>query len=75
VPLEEQFDSETIKRLERQGDLLLRMHHQAELAKDPASRAAESSRSDMIALRHTIEQIYGWAAELWDPLKGRPPGS
>jgi len=41
-----------------QGDLLLRLY-QAELAKDPTSRAAESSRSNMIALRHTIDQIYG----------------
>ena len=56
--LEEQIDSGTIERLARQGDLLLRLY-QAELAKDPSSRAAESSRSNMIALRHTIDQIYG----------------
>jgi hypothetical protein len=58
VQLEEQLDSGTIERLERQGDFLLRIY-QAELAKDPTSRAAQSSRSNMIALCHTIEQIYG----------------
>jgi len=58
VQLEEQLDSGTIERLERQGDFLLRIY-QAELAKNPTSRAAQSSRSNMIALRHTIEQIYG----------------
>jgi hypothetical protein len=58
VHLEEQLDSGTIERLEKQKNLLLRIY-QAELAKNPTSRAAESSRSNMIALRHTIEQIYG----------------
>jgi len=58
VHLEEQLDSGTIERLEKQKDLLLKIY-QAELAKNPTSRAAESSRSNMIALRHTIEQIYG----------------
>ena len=66
MQLKEQLNSGTIKRLEKQGDLLLRMH-QAELARDPTSRAAESSRSNMIALRHTIEQICGEAAELRHP--------
>jgi len=58
VQFEEQLDSERIERLERQGDLLLRMY-QAELAKNPTSRASESSRSNMMALRHTIERMYG----------------
>jgi hypothetical protein len=58
VEFEQQFDSGTIERMAMQGDLLLRLY-QAELAKDPTSRAAESSRSNMIALRHTIDQIYG----------------
>jgi hypothetical protein len=44
--------------------------YKAELAKDPTSRAAQSSRSNMIALRHTIEQIYGEAAELRRPYLG-----
>jgi hypothetical protein len=36
--------------------------YQLELAKDPSSRATESSRSNLIALRHSIDQIYGEAA-------------
>jgi hypothetical protein len=57
----EELDSETIERLGKQGGLLLSMYH-AELAKDPASRATESSRSNVIALWHTIKQIYGKTA-------------
>jgi hypothetical protein len=34
------------------------------MAKDPASRATESARSNLIALRHTINQIYGESAAL-----------
>jgi hypothetical protein len=56
--LEEQIDSGTIERLQRQGDLLLKMY-QAEFAKNPGGHAAESARSNVIALRHTIEQIHG----------------
>jgi hypothetical protein len=50
-----------IERLGKQGKLLLRIY-QAELAKDPSSQATESSRSNVIALRHTVQQIYGDAA-------------
>jgi hypothetical protein len=57
----EQLDSETIERLGKQGEFLLSRYH-AELAKDPVSRATESSRSNVIALWHTIKQIYGKAA-------------
>jgi hypothetical protein len=53
-----QIDAEIIERLDEQSELLLRMY-QLELAKDPSSRATESSRSNMIALRHSIGQIYG----------------
>jgi hypothetical protein len=56
----EELDSRTIERLGKQGGFLLSTYH-AELAKDPASRATESSRSNMIALWHTIRQIYGKA--------------
>jgi hypothetical protein len=56
----EELDSETIERLGQQGGFLLSTYH-AELAKDPASRATESSRSNVIALWHTIKQIYGRA--------------
>jgi len=33
--------------------------YQAEFDQDPASQAAESSRSNVIAMRHTVRQIYG----------------
>jgi hypothetical protein len=56
----EELDSESIKRLEKQGRYLLRVH-QAELAKDPNSHATESSRSNMMAVQHTVKQMYGEA--------------
>ena len=43
----EELDARTIERLGKQGGFLLSTYH-AELAKDPASRATESSRSNMI---------------------------
>lgn len=52
--------SGTIERLGKQSGFLLRTY-KAELAKDPASRGTESSRSNVIALWHTILQIYGKA--------------
>jgi hypothetical protein len=55
---EEQIELRTRERVTNQSCLLLRLY-QAELARDPASRATESSRSNLIALRHTIAQIYG----------------
>jgi hypothetical protein len=58
---EARFDAETIERLEEQSGLLLKMY-EAEFAKDPTSPATESSRSNMIALRHSIHQIYGQVA-------------
>ena len=60
---EAHLDIETIKRLEEQSKLLLRMY-QAEFAKDATSSATESCRSNWIALRHTIKQIYDEAAAL-----------
>jgi hypothetical protein len=56
-----QIDAETVECLDEQSELLLRMH-QLELAKDPSSRATESSRSNLIALGHSIDQIYGQVA-------------
>jgi hypothetical protein len=55
---EEQFRLGTIERVRKQSALLLRLY-QAELASDPASRATESSRSNLMALHHTIVQMYG----------------
>jgi hypothetical protein len=53
-----QIDADTGERLDEQSELLRRIY-QAELAKDPSSRATESSRSNMIALGQSIDQIYG----------------
>jgi hypothetical protein len=50
--------SALVERLREQTGLLRRTY-QAELAKDPTSHATESSRSNLIALRHSIHQIYG----------------
>jgi hypothetical protein len=58
--LSEELDSETLKRLGKQGGFLLRTY-QAEFAKAPASHATESSRSNLMAVQHTIEQMYGEA--------------
>ncbi len=58
---EAQLAPETIERLEEQSGLLLRTY-ELEVAKDPTSRATESARSNLIALRHTITQIYGESA-------------
>lgn len=56
----EGLDSTAINRLGKQGRFLLRMH-QAELAKDPTSHATESSRSNLMAVQHTVKQMYGKA--------------
>ena len=56
---EAQLNPETIEGLEEQSGLVLRIY-EAELAKDPNSHATESS--NLIALRHTITQIYGESA-------------
>jgi hypothetical protein len=56
----EQLDSLTIERLRKQGEFLLRIY-QAEFAQDPASIATESSRSNVIAMQHTVRQMYGEA--------------
>jgi hypothetical protein len=49
---------ESLERLEEQSALLLRTYH-LELSKDPDSHATASSRSNLIALLHSITQIYG----------------
>jgi hypothetical protein len=66
-----QIDVETIERLAKQSGLLRRMY-QRELAKDPSSRATEASRSNMIALRHSIDQIYGEVASRGLLLQANP---
>jgi len=63
MQIEAHIKAETIKRLEEQSKLLVRTY-QAELAKDPTSRATKSSRSNLIALSHTLKQIDGEATAL-----------
>ena len=60
---EGQLELGTRERVGKQTDLLLRLY-QTELASDPTSRATESSRSNLIALRHTIDQMFGNAEHL-----------
>jgi hypothetical protein len=60
MQLVEELDSKTMERLGEQGEFLLRLY-QAELAKDPTSHATASSRSNLMAVQHTIKQIYGTA--------------
>jgi hypothetical protein len=56
VQLEEQLDSGTLERLEKQSRLLQRIY-QADFAESPTSRAAGSSRSNMIALRGVTPHV------------------
>ena len=56
----EECNSGRIEYLGKQSGFLLKTY-QAELAKDPTSHGTESSRSNMIALWHTIRQVYGKA--------------
>jgi len=60
MQLVEELDSGSIERLGKQGGYLLRVHR-AELAKDPISHATESSRSNLMAVQHTVKQMYGEA--------------
>jgi hypothetical protein len=56
----EELDSIAITRLGQQGRFLLRIH-QADLAKDPLSHATKSSRSNLMAVQHTVKEMYGEA--------------
>lgn len=71
--IEAQLGLQTAERLREQTGLLRRTY-QAEFAKDPGSRATEASRSNLIALRHTIYQIYGEAVlpEMAEALSSDP---
>jgi hypothetical protein len=60
MQLMEDLDSGSITRLGKQHRFLLRIH-QAELAKDPTSHATESSRSNLMAVQHTVKEMYGEA--------------
>lgn len=54
----QELDWGTIKPLVKQRQLLLRTH-EAEFAKNPTSRATDSSRSNLMAVQHAVEKIYG----------------
>ena len=60
MQLMEELASGALERLGQQGKLLRRMH-QAELAKDPLSHATKSSRSNLMAVQHTVKEMYGEA--------------
>ncbi len=51
-----------MQRMEDQNTFLLRLY-QTELARDPASLATASARSNLMALHHTITEIYGDAID------------
>jgi hypothetical protein len=57
---EEQLDRATIQRLRKQGEFLLTIYR-TELSKDPSSRATKASRSNLIAVQHSVRQMYGEA--------------
>jgi hypothetical protein len=56
----EELASGAIERLGQQDKFLRRMH-QAELAKDPLSHPTKSSRSNLMAVQHTVGEMYGEA--------------
>lgn len=56
--IEAPFDLATSERLKKENGLLLRIYLAA-FANDPTSHATESARSNLIALRHTVRQVYG----------------
>jgi hypothetical protein len=58
--LVEDIDSMSINRLGKQSRFLLRIH-QADLAKNPTSHATKSSRSNLMAVQHTVKEMYGEA--------------
>jgi hypothetical protein len=55
---DKQLKAATIERLGEQSGWLLK-RYRSELAKDPDSQATKSSRSNLIALLHTIHVVYG----------------
>jgi len=55
---DKQVNAATIERLGEQSGWLLK-RYRSEFAKDPDSQATQSSRSNLIALLHTIHQVYG----------------
>jgi hypothetical protein len=58
MQLAQEIGPETIERLEKQIGFLIRIHD-ADLAKDATSHATKSSRSNLMAVQHTLRQMYG----------------
>jgi hypothetical protein len=58
MQLAQEIGPETVERLEKQVRFLIRIYD-ADLAKDAASHATESSRSNLMAVQHTLRQTYG----------------
>jgi hypothetical protein len=60
MKLIEELDSGSIMRLGKQHSLLLRIH-QENFTNNPTSYATKSSRSNLMAVRHTVKEMYGEA--------------
>jgi hypothetical protein len=58
MQLVEAPNQETIERLRTQVSFVLGLYR-AELAKDPTSPASKTSRSNLLAVEHTVRQMYG----------------
>jgi hypothetical protein len=56
----QQMGKGMFEHIANQGEFLLRTYR-SELGKDPNSRATESSRSNLLAMGHTVSQMYGEA--------------
>jgi len=63
MPLGKHSNAATLQRLGEQSGFLLRTY-QTEFARNPDSEATKSSRSNLIALLHTIHQVYGASISL-----------
>jgi hypothetical protein len=56
----EELDSQSLTRFGKQHRLLLEIH-QTNVANNPTSPATMSSRSNLMAVRHTFRDMYGEA--------------
>ena len=63
MPLVDEPRTMSLDRLKTEGKFLLRVY-EAELAKNPTSYATRSSRSNLMAVQHTVRQVYGQTVAL-----------
>jgi len=56
-------DAKSLEHLRKESSFLLKLYL-AEFKKDPSGHATESSRSNLMAVQHTLRQIYGEAVAL-----------